>query len=74
MKVLRMAFPGAGTPQNIIVCAHGTQTGKFVLRGSQGESFEKTPIIERTSFIGLTQTGDESPYYKHKCLGNTRVS
>ena len=46
-----MAFPGAGTPQNFIVCAHSTQTGKFVLRGSQGESFEKTPIIERTSFI-----------------------
>ena len=30
--------------------------------------------IKYLNGLGLTQTGDESPYYKHKYLGNTRVS
>ena len=38
---------------NFPVCAHSTQTGKFVLQGrkSQGGLSEKGPIIERRSFI-----------------------
>ena len=36
---------------NFPVCAHSTQTGKFVLQGSQGGPSEKGPIIEGTSFI-----------------------
>ena len=36
---------------NFPVCAHSTQTRKFVLQGLQGGPSEKISIIERTSFI-----------------------
>ena len=41
----------AKTPQNFIVCAHSTQTRKFVLQGPQGGTWKKRPLIELTSFI-----------------------
>ena len=36
---------------NFPVCAHSTQTGKFVLQEPQGEPSERRPIIELMSFI-----------------------
>jgi hypothetical protein len=36
---------------NFPVCAHSTQTGKFVLQETQDELSEKRPVIELMSFI-----------------------
>ena len=50
-RITQREFDKAYCSVNFIVCAHSTQTKKFVLQGLQGGPLKKCPIIERTSFI-----------------------